>query len=319
MDWSLLGCAANGHVTYAPQEPGLRERLSTATPAGTPWRCQRCGTFVTGPPGASGPAAGAPQVRRGKELRSAFILRLFAIERFIRALVVAAVAYGLWRFASSRVSVEQAFNRDLPALRTLLREFGFNIGKSRLFGLIRHAFMLDSRTLTWLALGAAGYAVIEIIEGVGLWLARRWGEYFAMVATSLGIPFELYDLTTKVTVLRLLAFAINVALVAYLVITKRLLGVRGGKEAYEARLRSESILDTEAAAAETKARAPAETHGPAESRAPAEAKDAAEAKAAAEAKDAAEAKAAARAGPQPAAAQAETAAAAAEPAAARDA
>jgi uncharacterized membrane protein (DUF2068 family) len=259
MDWSLLGCGARGHVTYAPEEPGLGDRLSTAAAGGTAWRCLRCGAFVIGPPSASGPAAGAPRVRRGRELRSAFILRLFAIERFGRALIVGVLAYWLWRFASSRLSVEQAFNRDLPALRTLLRQFGFNIDRSRLFGLIRHAFTLDSRTLTWLAIGAAGYAVIEIIEGAGLWLARRWGEYFAMVATSVGIPFEIYDLTTKVTVLRLLAFAINVALVAYLVITKRLLGVRGGKKAYEARLRSESILDSEAAAeAEAKAAAAAE-------------------------------------------------------------
>ena len=61
-----------------------------------------------------------------------------------------------------------------------------------------------------------------------------------MVATSVGIPYEIYDLAAKVTPLRLAAFAINVALVLYLVLTKRLFGVRGGKAAYEARLRSES-------------------------------------------------------------------------------
>ena len=27
MDWSLLGCAREGHVTYAPDEPELRNRL----------------------------------------------------------------------------------------------------------------------------------------------------------------------------------------------------------------------------------------------------------------------------------------------------
>jgi hypothetical protein len=55
-----------------------------------------------------------------------------------------------------------------------------------------------------------------------------------MVATSVGVPYEIYDLTTKVTVLRVGAFVINVALVIYLVVTKRLFGVRGGKKAYEA-------------------------------------------------------------------------------------
>ena len=248
MDWNLLTCAIGGHVSYAPEEPGPRAQLHATSAAGDAWRCLRCGTFVPGAPSASGPVAGAPAVRRGKELRSAFILRLFAVERFLRAVAVAVIAYAIWRFKYSRSSIEQAFNRELPVVRTLLRSLGFNIDHSKLIGLIRHAFTLDPRTLTWLALAAAGYALIELLEGTGLWLLMRWGEYFAMVATSVGIPYEIYDLTAKITVLRVAFFAVNVALVVYLVLTKRLFGVRGGKKAYDARLRSESIIDSALAA-----------------------------------------------------------------------
>jgi uncharacterized membrane protein (DUF2068 family) len=146
------------------------------------------------------------------------------------------------------MSIEQAYDHALPGLRAFLSQLGFNVNHSKLLGLIQHAFTLNTRTLTWLALAAAGYAVIEIIEAVGLWLLKRWGEYFAMIATSVGIPYEIYDLTAKVTALRLAAFVINVALVVYLVVTKRLFGVRGGKRAYEARLRSASILQAEVGA-----------------------------------------------------------------------
>jgi hypothetical protein len=38
------------------------------------------------------------------------------------------------------------------------------------------------------------------------------------------------------------AFLVNVALVVYLVLSKRLFGARGGKKAYDARLRSESVM-----------------------------------------------------------------------------
>ena len=62
MDWSLLGCARTGHVTYAPDEPDLRDRLMAPTAGGTAWRCLRCGAFVTGGPHGSGPAAAAPLV-----------------------------------------------------------------------------------------------------------------------------------------------------------------------------------------------------------------------------------------------------------------
>ena len=86
--------------------------------------------------------------------------------------------------------------------------------------------------------------MVEILEAIALWGLHRWGEYFAFVATSAGIPYELYELAAKVTALRLTAFLINVALLVYLVLSKRLLGVRGGKAAYDARLRSESIMQT---------------------------------------------------------------------------
>ncbi|MFI5080416.1 MAG: DUF2127 domain-containing protein [Streptosporangiales bacterium] len=245
MDWSLLGCGASGHVTFAPDEVGLRERLGVSTREGAAWRCLRCGTFVIGEPTASGPVSAAPRVRRDKELRSALILRVFAVERFLRAIIFGGLAIAVWRFAASRMSIEQAYDHALPELRAFLSQLGFNVNHSKLLGLIQHAFTLNTRTLTWLALAAAGYAVIEIIEAVGLWLLKRWGEYFAMIATSVGIPYEIYDLTAKVTALRLAAFVINVALVVYLVVTKRLFGVRGGKKAYEARLRSASILRAE--------------------------------------------------------------------------
>jgi hypothetical protein len=88
-----------------------------------------------------------------------------------------------------------------------------------------------------------------------------------MVATSLGLPYEIYDLVQEVTAPRAIFFAVNLALVLYLVITKRLFGVRGGKHAYEARLRSESIMATaielaalEAATAKEPAPADADAH-----------------------------------------------------------
>ena len=252
MEWSLFGCARKGHVTYAPDEPELRDRLTTPTAGGIAWRCLRCGTFVTHglhrTEHRTGPAAAAPLPRRGKELRDELILRVFAVERFIRFVVFAAAAYGVWRFKYDRGHIQQAFNHDLPAIRELYQDLGFNFDHSKLIGLIQHSFTLDARTLTYLAIGLVLYALIELTEGVGLWLGQRWGEYFAMVATSVFLPYEVYDLTVKITWLRVGALVINLLLVVYLVWTKRLFGVRGGRQAYEARLRTESFIEVEQAA-----------------------------------------------------------------------
>lgn len=245
MDWSLLRCARSGHITYAPDEQAVRDRLSVPTAAGHCWRCLRCGTYVAGEPMSGGPAGAAPRVPRGAELRGLLILRFFAVERIVRGAVVALIAYAVWRFQSSRAPFVQAFNHELPVLSPLFKQLGYDLDDSRLVEAIRHAFTLDSATLRWLALGLAAYAVIEVVEAVGLWLARRWGEYFAMVVTSAGLPLEIYELAHKVTLLRASAFVINAALVAYLIYAKRLFGARGGVAAYEARLRSESIIEAE--------------------------------------------------------------------------
>jgi uncharacterized membrane protein (DUF2068 family) len=243
VEWSLFGCARKGHVTYAPDEPELRDRLAAPTASGVAWRCLRCGAFV--PEGQ--PGTGHSR-RRGKELRDELILRLFAVERFIRFAVFAAAAYGVWRFKYDRGHIQQAFNHDMPAIRELYQDLGFNFDHSKLIGLIQHSFTLDARTLTYLAIGLVIYALIELAEGVGLWLGQRWGEYFAMVATSIFLPYEAYDLTVKVTWLRVGALLINLLLVVYLVRSKRLFGVRGGKQAYEARLRTDSFIEVEQAA-----------------------------------------------------------------------
>jgi len=68
------------------------------------------------------------------------------------------------------------------------------------------------------------------------------------VATSIFLPYEIYDLTVKITWLRVGALVINLLLVVYLVWTRRLFGVRGGKKAYEASIRSESVIEVEQAA-----------------------------------------------------------------------
>ncbi|HXL16902.1 MAG TPA: DUF2127 domain-containing protein, partial [Streptosporangiaceae bacterium] len=241
MDWSLYRCGRVGHITYAPEEPHLLEHVRGQTGAAELWRCLRCGSYVTGGPHGSGPADAAPAVRRGKQIRSDLFLKLFAIERGIRFVIFGAVAYGIWRFSNSN-SIAQAINKDLPIVRTFAKQLGFTLNHA-LLDRIQSLLHVSSSNLRLLAFAITGLAVVSAAEAFALWQAKRWGEYFAMIVTSLGLPFEVYELSKAVTVTKLVLFALNLLLVGYLVYTRRLLGARGGKEAYEARLRADSVLD----------------------------------------------------------------------------
>ena len=247
MDWNLRTCGRRGHITYAPDEEQLRARLHARTPLGEAWRCLRCGDYVLGRPRGSGPADNAPEVMRGRALRDAVILRLLAVERIARALLILAAAYLIWRFRAHHDAIQRGFNEDLPLLRPLAEKLHYNLDQSSIVHTLRTVIEARTGTLAAVAVGLLVYGILQIVEGVGLWLLKRWGEYFAVVATSLGLPIEIYELTEKITVFRAGALVINIAAVLYLLLTKRLFGLRGGKAAYEAERHEASLLEVEAA------------------------------------------------------------------------
>ncbi|SRX91977.1 hypothetical protein [Nocardia brasiliensis ATCC 700358] [Mycobacterium shimoidei] len=248
VDFALRSCGLRGHATFAPDEPALRERLRADTPVGEAWRCLRCETFVVGPPRGSGPANTAPEVPRGRSLRDRTLMRALAAERFVRGVVFSLLAAGVLKVRGSRERLQHAFDEELPLIRPLADQIGWNPDNSKIIRHIGQLFSLSSSTFLWLAVGLAAYAAIEFIEAVGLWLVQRWGEYFAVIATSVFLPFEVYELIEKVTTVRLGAFLINVVAVIWLLWSKRLFGLNGGAAAYREEHRSESLLTVERAA-----------------------------------------------------------------------
>ncbi len=249
MDWSLRTCARKGHVTYAPYERDLRDRLRATTAVGEAWRCLRCGDFTVGQPHGDGPAEDAPLLPRGPELRDALVLRLLAVERGIRGLLILVLAYGVYRFSNAKGALSKVFEQDLPLMRPLAHQLGVNLDDSGVVTTLRAVLSARHSTLALVTYGLIAYGTLQVVEAVGLWRLKRWGEYFAVVATSLFLPLEVYELLHKVTFTRIGALTINVAAVIYLLLSKRLFGLRGGKRAYEAKRHSKSLIEVETAAA----------------------------------------------------------------------
>lgn len=244
-DWSLRSCGLHGHVTYRPDDEALAGRLHAETAAGEAWRCLRCESFVLGAPIGSGPADDAPIVLRGRALRDAAILRLLALERAVRGVLLLVLAYGVHRFDGSRTSLERTFDQYLPLLRPLATRLGVDLQTTGPVRLVEKAFSLHHSTLIWVAVGVLAYGVLELTEAVGLWLMKRWGEYVAVVGTSIFIPYEVYELVEGFSWIKLAAFVVNVAAVIYLLWSKRLFGIRGGHAAFEAARHAESLLEVE--------------------------------------------------------------------------
>jgi uncharacterized membrane protein (DUF2068 family) len=248
MDWNLRTCSRKGHVTYAPTEPEFRAKLEAGTPLGDAWRCLRCGTYVLGEPHGTGPADHAPVLLRGKALRAAFILRALAIERWVRGAILLLLAAAVFELKSTQASIKGLVDRDLTALKPFFNQIHFNVSDSATIHAIEKVLNAKQSTLNLIAFGILLYGLLQVVEGIGLWVLKRWGEYVAVIGTTLFIPLEVYELTENISWLKIGALLVNVAAVVYLLLSKRLFGIRGGHAAYEAALHEASLLEVEQSA-----------------------------------------------------------------------
>ena len=144
----------------------------------------------------------------GVRPRSRRILRLIALERIVRgALLLGAAVYLLFHL-----------NSDFGRLgERVMRAIELDPRRPFLHRIVVYLHHLHASELRVAALFAFGYGLLELVEGTGLWLDQLWAEYLTVVATSLLIPIELYELVRHPTALKAGGLVVNGLIVAYLV------------------------------------------------------------------------------------------------------
>jgi uncharacterized membrane protein (DUF2068 family) len=202
------------------------------------YRCLRCDSWLPLEPPAN-PTAQFPPPRdqvelpvRGRALRDKIVLRVIAVDRAIHFVVLAAIAIAIFIFAAKQHTL-----RD-PAYRVLADLQGDLWGPSGdphhgVIHELRHLFSIQTGTLTKIGLVVAAYAILEGVEAFGLWRQKRWAEYLTFIATAAFLPLEIYELAHTLSPLKLITFILNLAVVLYLLVAKRLFGLRGGVAAEE--------------------------------------------------------------------------------------
>jgi uncharacterized membrane protein (DUF2068 family) len=228
-----LACALGKHHTPAADVAELRHQdngLGIDLPDGKRLcRCLRCDAWHVRDAPAAPAADHLPPLDeldvppRGKPLRTSLVLKLIAIDKAAHAIVFALAAILL-------LVIQLKYGVFHKAVRDLLNGVA-GTEHPLLAKELRRLFNLSSGAITTLIAVALAYMVVEAVEAVGLWKEKRWAEYLTVVATSALVPLEVYELSKHVTVVRIGALIINLAIVIYLVVRKRLFGVRGGHAA----------------------------------------------------------------------------------------
>ncbi|MDT7745388.1 MAG: hypothetical protein QOE59_4466 [Actinomycetota bacterium] len=249
--YELLTCGLRGHELLGTDAAALTTDDAGFDPAivvretGGPdggvtlrWhRCLRCDSWIPlDPPDAPTSATLPTRAEvdlplRGRALRDRFVLRLIAIDRVVHFIGLALVAVAIFVFLADRDALRTPFFAVLGTLRDTV---GIGDGDDGVVGELTRAFSASATTVVIVGIVVAAYALLEGVEAVGLWRARRWAEYLTLIATTVLLVPEIYELTGRITTTKVLALIINLAVIAYLLVAKRLFGLRGGGAAEEA-------------------------------------------------------------------------------------
>jgi uncharacterized membrane protein (DUF2068 family) len=239
--YELIGCGLHGHELLGTDAAGLRpeDDLFAREFGGLRWyRCLRCDSWIALTPPADAATRFPPERAevalplRGRPLRDKYVLRLISVDRVIHFLVLSALAAAIFLFAGDKAALNADFTKILNDLQGGLGG-PVNQGHGIVHDLQR-LFAVSTNNLYLLGTAVAAYAALEGVEAVGLWLGKRWAEYLTFIATVVFIPYEVDELAKGISALKLITFIINVAIAVYLVVAKRLFGVRGGRRAEDA-------------------------------------------------------------------------------------
>jgi len=140
--------------------------------------------------------------------RSDRLLPWIAAERTVRGLLLVGVGVYLLSQSGASLSatvVHLARLVELDPHRPFIRHVIAKLGS------------LSSHELTLFGVGAILYGLLELVEGVGLFMRKRWAEWLTVIATSLLIPFEIYELVNHPSWLKAAGLAVNLVIVAYLI------------------------------------------------------------------------------------------------------
>jgi len=143
-------------------------------------------------------------------------IKVIIVERIVKAIVLIALAIGLIFAGRSGLLTEWAeFAQEQLNLSS-----GHGLIVRLLLQLL--AYIGNFAHINVLAVGAIAYAILEGTEGVGLAMQRRWAEYLTVIATGILIPYEAYEVIHRVTMFKVGALLLNIAVVGYLTYRKRL-------------------------------------------------------------------------------------------------
>jgi uncharacterized membrane protein (DUF2068 family) len=136
------------------------------------------------------------------------LIRLIALFKLLKAALLIAVGLGALHL----------IHKDVASLvEHWVRMLGLDPGNRYVDQALEKAGNLTPNKIKQLGVVSFIYAGLFLTEGIGLWMVKRWAEWFSVIITSSLVPFEIYEIHRHFSLIRVLVLIVNIAVVAYLI------------------------------------------------------------------------------------------------------
>jgi uncharacterized membrane protein (DUF2068 family) len=141
-------------------------------------------------------------------------LILIAAFKFAQALLFIGIGVGAFRL----------LHKDMGDVLTKFADhMRFNPESKLVNFIIERSASVDDKVLRRIGAVVFIYAGLDLVEGIGLYLEKTWGEYVTLIITGSFLPLEIYEVFRKVTWVRSGLLVVNTLVFLYLlkVVTER--------------------------------------------------------------------------------------------------
>ncbi|MCL1138455.1 DUF2127 domain-containing protein [Shewanella pneumatophori] len=101
-------------------------------------------------------------------------------------------------------------------IEALIAHLHLNPANHLLQDVVLEAGKVSAANIYWVMAGASLYALIRFVEAYGLWHSLVWTEWFALLSGAIYLPFEIYGLLTKPSLLTAAILCINLLVVGFM-------------------------------------------------------------------------------------------------------
>ncbi len=134
-------------------------------------------------------------------------LVLIAVFKLGQALLFIAIGVGARRLLHKDVGDE---------LSRLVDHLRFNPESRFINFILDRASIIDDNLLRRISLAVFAYAGLGLAEGIGLYLEMVWAEYMTLAITASFLPWEIFEVFRRLTLIRVSLLTVNALVFFYL-------------------------------------------------------------------------------------------------------